>query len=216
MKTAKSIIVLFVLITAQIASAYYCPSTGRWLSRDPIGEPGFQTAQMASLPSGIGNSQPSGRWVNRDPIEEKGGMNLFGFINENAINLIDALGLKICEVRIYAGHNTILNYQTGDPIPGAGLEGNYQTDVSGGIEKRKCSEKIGFVGCGMNGLNDISNQQGFGIPGMPRSYHPLFPDSWDLEWTGNFKSALGNAIKAAESLAKICAGELGVVVLKLI
>src|ERR1035437_9273324 len=43
MKTTKSIIVtLFVLLTAQIASAYYCPSTGRWLSRDPVGEPGFE------------------------------------------------------------------------------------------------------------------------------------------------------------------------------
>ena len=72
MKTAKSIVVvLFVLLTAQIASAYYCPSTGRWLSRDPIGEPGFQALQTASSTSGIGNSvlQPSGRWVNRDSSE---------------------------------------------------------------------------------------------------------------------------------------------------
>ena len=36
MKTTKSfLVVLFVLAAAQIASAYYCPSTGRWLSRDP-------------------------------------------------------------------------------------------------------------------------------------------------------------------------------------
>jgi uncharacterized protein RhaS with RHS repeats len=41
MKATKSIIlVLFVLLTAQITSAYYCPSTGRWLSRDPIEEQG--------------------------------------------------------------------------------------------------------------------------------------------------------------------------------
>jgi hypothetical protein len=67
MKTAKSIIVvLFVLLTAQIASAYYCPSTGRWLSRDPIGESGFQALQRASVVRSI---TPS-RWINRDSIGE--------------------------------------------------------------------------------------------------------------------------------------------------
>jgi hypothetical protein len=73
MKTAKSIIVvLFVLLTAQIASAYYCPSTGRWLSRDPIGEPGFENLQTASSLLRIGNSvlQPSGRWSSRDSIND--------------------------------------------------------------------------------------------------------------------------------------------------
>jgi hypothetical protein len=85
MKTAKSIIVvLFVLLTAQIASAYYCPSTGRWLSRDPIGEPGFRALQMASV-------APS-RWINRDPIK-KGGPSLYQFVGDDSINRIDALGL---------------------------------------------------------------------------------------------------------------------------
>jgi RHS repeat-associated protein len=43
MKNAKAIIVaMFVLLTAQIASAYYCPSTGRWPNRDPKGELGFE------------------------------------------------------------------------------------------------------------------------------------------------------------------------------
>jgi|GEM_PF-2838770 len=64
MKTTKSIIVvLFVLLTAQIASAYYCPSTGRWLSRDPIAEPGFQALQSAAqAPIAVTSS----RWINRD------------------------------------------------------------------------------------------------------------------------------------------------------
>ena len=76
MKTAKSIVVvLFVLLTAQIASAYYCPSTGRWLSRDPIGEPGFQALQMAVQTSPI----MRGRWINRDSI----GQSKFGFTANN-------------------------------------------------------------------------------------------------------------------------------------
>jgi hypothetical protein len=96
MKTAKSIIViLFVLLTAQIASAYYCPSTGRWLSRDPISEPGFQALQTASSPSGMGNSvlKTSGRWVNRDGNGEPSSK-AYGFINNNAITGYDILGLS--------------------------------------------------------------------------------------------------------------------------
>ncbi len=54
-----------------------------------------------------------------------------------------------------------------------GLEGNYQTEVKGGIVKRKACEKIAFVGCGMDGLNSLRLKQGFGVPGMPKSHHPL-------------------------------------------
>lgn len=34
-----------------------------------------------------------GRWLSRDPIEEQGGLNLYGYVNGNPINLIDPLGL---------------------------------------------------------------------------------------------------------------------------
>lgn len=64
MKTSKSIFaILFVLLTAQVASAYYCPSTGRWLSRDPVGEPGFQVL-MAAAQAPI--AATSSRWISRD------------------------------------------------------------------------------------------------------------------------------------------------------
>ena len=33
-----------------------------------------------------------GRWVNRDPIEEQGGVNLYGFVGNNGINMTDYLG----------------------------------------------------------------------------------------------------------------------------
>jgi RHS repeat-associated protein len=34
-----------------------------------------------------------GRWVSRDPLEEDGGINLYGFINNDPVNFLDALGL---------------------------------------------------------------------------------------------------------------------------
>ena len=96
MKTTKSIIiVLFVLATAQIASAYYCPATGRWLSRDPIGEPGFQTLQAAS-PQVI--QQQSARWIDRDPIAAQQTANPYNFVKNNSVNVVDPLGLWATDV----------------------------------------------------------------------------------------------------------------------
>jgi RHS repeat-associated protein len=37
----------------------------------------------------------TGTWPNRDPLQEKGGMNLYGFGNNDAVNQFDALGLEI-------------------------------------------------------------------------------------------------------------------------
>ncbi len=34
-----------------------------------------------------------GRWINRDPIEERGGVNLYGFINNQPLASLDSLGL---------------------------------------------------------------------------------------------------------------------------
>ncbi|MDF1756596.1 MAG: hypothetical protein P1U89_27675 [Verrucomicrobiales bacterium] len=36
----------------------------------------------------------NGRWLNRDPIEERGGLNLYGFVGNDGVNLIDVLGLQ--------------------------------------------------------------------------------------------------------------------------
>jgi RHS repeat-associated protein len=36
-----------------------------------------------------------GRWLSRDPIEEKGGLNLYGFVNNDPVNYVDIDGLKI-------------------------------------------------------------------------------------------------------------------------
>ncbi|MEI7807315.1 MAG: hypothetical protein WCJ07_02405 [Verrucomicrobiota bacterium] len=110
MKTTKSILVIFIaLLTAQIASAYYCPSTGRWLSRDPIGEPGFQALRATgALPqSGNFTSLPPSRWIQRDSTNknsstlvrqktfqlEKDKLNGYAFLCNDTANAIDSLGL---------------------------------------------------------------------------------------------------------------------------
>jgi hypothetical protein len=97
MKTAKSITVVLFMLTAQIVCAYYCPSTGRWLSRDPLGEPGFElfrasgavprvdrVVSIASLP---------GLWINRDSNREKKEPSPYPFVANNPIMSVDSLGL---------------------------------------------------------------------------------------------------------------------------
>ena len=40
-----------------------------------------------------------GRWINRDPIGEEGGLNLYGFVGNDAIDIIDTLGLTFIAPR---------------------------------------------------------------------------------------------------------------------
>ncbi len=121
MKTVKSnIVVLFVLLTAQIASAYYCPSTGRWLSRDPISEPGFQVQRIAAQASAI----VPGRWINRDSISDKSG--LYGFVKNNSLIHYDILGLDCCATTkdLKDRYTTGANSLGGRNVP-HGNEGDY-------------------------------------------------------------------------------------------
>jgi RHS repeat-associated protein len=40
----------------------------------------------------------TGRWPSRDTIEEDGGLNLYGFVGNNGIGMVDCLGMKECDL----------------------------------------------------------------------------------------------------------------------
>ena len=53
-----------------------------------------------------------GRWINRDPIEEEGGLNLYGFVANDPIDLFDRLGLDFLyfegsKITVYSGNGFI-------------------------------------------------------------------------------------------------------------
>ena len=48
---------------------------------------------------------PSGKWLSRDPIEEQGGINLYGFVDNDAVNSFDYLGQRKLASKI---HGTLL------------------------------------------------------------------------------------------------------------
>ncbi len=59
---------------------YYNASTGRWLSRDPLGEPGFELSRGGKV----------------DPLG--GGPNLYAFVGNNPIDQTDYLGLAVSSI----------------------------------------------------------------------------------------------------------------------
>ncbi len=84
-----------MLQSATLALAYYNPQTGKWLSRDPIDEKGFQVYQKGTVFSGAipsNSSLPAGRWFVRDK-QSNTTANPYSFVNNAAPNQIDVLGL---------------------------------------------------------------------------------------------------------------------------
>ncbi|WP_176014921.1 RHS repeat domain-containing protein [Victivallis sp. Marseille-Q1083] len=61
-----------------------------------------------------------GRWISRDPLEEEGGVNLYGFIQNNGVNYFDFLGMSI-----WTGTSDRLY---GEPV-GLGLNPAQQNEV---------------------------------------------------------------------------------------
>jgi RHS repeat-associated protein len=105
---------------------------------------------------------PQGRWINRDPIEEAGGLNLYGFLGNDGVSVVDVLGLFVngsglqpLDTRI--GCNVILE-----------LDHTGINDVMLPSQVHKCS-RYGTIGCKNYPklVNDDFNEAGRGIPGIP-------------------------------------------------
>lgn len=88
----RMMIGLLFATLATNALAYYNPGQGRWLSRDPIDEPGFTVASTGKQPATEAVSDEelfTGRRANPRPNEA----NLYGFVLNDPQNRVDALGL---------------------------------------------------------------------------------------------------------------------------
>ena len=66
---------LIWLLGQQLGVCFYNPSTGRWLSRDPVGEPGFESLRGRSASALAGEP------------------NRYVFLNDSPVNYFDPLGL---------------------------------------------------------------------------------------------------------------------------
>jgi len=80
----------------QVRYRYLHPTLGRWLTRDPLYEPGFKLLRGQTISvwdPGLNQSKEISIKQNDDPIQEKGLCNLFEFVNNNPTTTIDILGL---------------------------------------------------------------------------------------------------------------------------
>ncbi len=179
MKTTKPIAFsLFVLLATQIASAYYCPSTGRWLSRDPMGEPGFENLRAAGMLPKVGQaispaSLPPGRWINRDPIAAKKEPNRYTFVANNPVGTVDLFGLATvsagkCEVIVAYGHGTDgspHHFDFAGPCSAGWFLGCYSSQTDGGLGRN-----------GIPGAVSISGEYDFATD--PGRFDRDFNTSW--------------------------------------
>jgi len=71
-----------------------CAGAGAFGRSCRHGEPGTQIPRRGRAVSGRRYYSPSqGRFLGRDPIQERGGLNLYGFSRNNAVNFWDVLGM---------------------------------------------------------------------------------------------------------------------------
>lgn len=69
---------------ADAASAYYSPRLGRFLNRDPIGEPGATPVRTGRQPT---------QFIPRDPIRPDADPNRYAAVRNNPLNLVDPDGM---------------------------------------------------------------------------------------------------------------------------
>ncbi len=74
-----------LLALADAASAYYSPRLGRFLSRDPISEPGAVLVHQAA--------RPAMSFLPRDPIEGRQDKDLYRYVDNSPTNYVDPHGL---------------------------------------------------------------------------------------------------------------------------
>ncbi|MEY2564932.1 MAG: hypothetical protein QOH88_3125 [Verrucomicrobiota bacterium] len=67
-----------------------------------------QYPELAFAPLRIYNTS-LGRWLSRDPIEENGDINLYGYVHNDPLNLVDPLGLK--DILVAIAYRLLTNAQ---------------------------------------------------------------------------------------------------------
>lgn len=111
-------------------------------------------------------------WPSRDPIEEEGGINLYGFVRNDGVAMIDYLGLRprtrICRGRVRFGHITIIKRDLD------GLDEAFAEDLKNQNDLNPFNKPppTCYTGCGSNRLNRQASDAGFGVPGAEANRFP--------------------------------------------
>jgi hypothetical protein len=92
MKTNRMILLAVLLgaLFAREAQAFYNPSSGRWLNRDPLDEQGFMLLTMKQQLAQSHDSEEGDEAPARHKQEQ---LNLYAFVHNDPIDQVDYLGL---------------------------------------------------------------------------------------------------------------------------
>ncbi|QTN31241.1 RHS repeat-associated core domain-containing protein [Akkermansiaceae bacterium] len=137
----------------------------------------------------------TGRWPSRDPIGERGGLNLYGFVENDGVNYLDRLGLIECPVNcsgaklgVMKGElggffhdrrdidNVIENWNPGDgPTNGVSMEISFDGKPNPG-EGECCFDSFMFIQIVKTnaGQQIDETKEGFALDGNSRS-NPGYP-----------------------------------------
>jgi uncharacterized protein RhaS with RHS repeats len=130
----------------------------------------------------------TGRWPSRDPIEEGGGINMYGFVENDGVRKWDVLGLKRdCVWEIRAGHAGV---ETGGEDKYKNLPHSRGQCPDSIPNKSECGDRWGYVGCHTDACMKSIGEKG--IPGNPRNPRTkndgnatLAPPAPDIDYEGN-------------------------------
>ena len=169
---------------------------GSFVSRDPLGDEAFLSQYGRAMTAN-----------DRHQLRRQALKPLYGFLDNQAVNAIDNLGLRsVCVVTVRASH-----FLSG---PRGAHEHFNATDWSA----VPAGDSFGYVSCGANTLNDgvTARNSCAGITGMPRNHNEEQPtgrlkelmDQYgipydDLLWEDQAPSHLDAALEAAKQLARV-------------
>jgi hypothetical protein len=197
---APALLLNALLLFPQTAHCFYNPSTGRWLSRDPIGEEAFLTQYSQGKPH-----------EERRQLRREGLQPAYVFSGNKSLNSIDPSGLRVvCVFNIRATHFL------------SGAMGAYQHFQSTDWGAVPAGDAYGYISCGANTLNDkvAGLNQCASIPGMPRNNNqdPLTDsekremDKYGIPYADlndDIPGFLDSALEAAKTLARTRCGSRG-------
>ena len=148
---------LLAVTLVQNAQAFYNPSTGRWLNRDPIGELGHELlkehSESFSFAGEFGFDEGKG---DEREIPESTFMNLYGFVGNDPIYAVDPNGEAIwvpvvvvgCRIAVtgYRAYQTLKKARKAQAAVCDAIWAGYQTACGTGCFGSKCEEvaKIGY------------------------------------------------------------------------
>jgi len=114
-----------------------------------------------------------GRWLNRDPLEEAGGINLYGFVQNNPVNFVDPWGLR----KWHTPDGTHIVGRPGTIVePGSPIGTFIENDVASGYTLGEVHDPLVGILTGL-GLPDLFAN----IPTMlPAYFYGVLKDSCAL------------------------------------